>query len=236
LAGALGERKLCASANAFFVGGSLRTIRAKNGKHGGFTLVEVIVVLVILAILAAIAIPALTGYIDKASEKKYITQAREHMIAMKTVINEAYAEAGLDWEDGDWPFGSDDVSNSTVYDTPSSLGDNVGIPPIYEPYQKALFDLLGLTKNVRNEPNYWLFLMCGPVDSTIFQCDGFAYFFYPIGSDPANPNGRDFCVVTYKMSPYVKAKAPTDMSTFMKNISYDATQGYTVYNTPTFSG
>ena len=36
----------------------------------GFTLVEVIVVLVILAILAAIMIPAMTGWIDKANEKK----------------------------------------------------------------------------------------------------------------------------------------------------------------------
>jgi prepilin-type N-terminal cleavage/methylation domain-containing protein len=204
------------------------------GRRKGFTLVEVIVVLVILAILAAIAIPALTGYIDKASEKTYITQARERMIAAKTVINEAYAEAGIDWEY--WAFDPSDVPNSTVYEIPSYLGDNEGFPPIYEPYQKAFGDLLGLTKNVHSEPNYWLFLMCGPKNSTIFQCDGFAYFFYPKGCD-GGQTVKNFCVVTYKMSPYVvtTGQAP-DRTKFMKNISYDASQGYIVYKSSTFSG
>ena len=39
-------------------------------KHQGFTLVEIIIVLAIIAILTAIMIPALTGWIDKAKEKK----------------------------------------------------------------------------------------------------------------------------------------------------------------------
>lgn len=43
----------------------------KNNKKG-FTLVELIVVLVILAILAALLIPALTGYIDKAKDRKSV--------------------------------------------------------------------------------------------------------------------------------------------------------------------
>jgi prepilin-type N-terminal cleavage/methylation domain-containing protein len=60
--------------------------------HAGFTLVEVIVVLVILAILAAIAIPALTGYIDKAEDKKYIADARNAVVAMRAVMAEAYAD------------------------------------------------------------------------------------------------------------------------------------------------
>jgi prepilin-type N-terminal cleavage/methylation domain-containing protein len=61
----------------------------------GFTLVEVIVVLVILAILAAIAIPALTGYIDKAEDKKYIADARNAVAAYRAVIDEAYADGSL---------------------------------------------------------------------------------------------------------------------------------------------
>ncbi|MDR2162862.1 MAG: prepilin-type N-terminal cleavage/methylation domain-containing protein [Clostridiales Family XIII bacterium] len=44
----------------------------------GFTLMEVIVVLVILAILVAIAIPALTGYIYKGEDKKYIGGLGSH--------------------------------------------------------------------------------------------------------------------------------------------------------------
>ena len=42
----------------------------------GFTLVELIVVLVILAILAALLVPALTGYIDRAKEKKVTAEAK----------------------------------------------------------------------------------------------------------------------------------------------------------------
>ncbi|MDR2162858.1 MAG: prepilin-type N-terminal cleavage/methylation domain-containing protein [Clostridiales Family XIII bacterium] len=63
--------------------------------RAGFTLVEVIVVLVILAILAAIAIPALTGYIDKANDKKYIADARNAIAAYRTVIDEMYADGTL---------------------------------------------------------------------------------------------------------------------------------------------
>jgi type IV pilus assembly protein PilA len=60
----------------------------KNRK--GFTLVEVIVVLVILAILAAIAIPALTGYIDKANEKKVLSKTRTTVVAAQTIVSEGY--------------------------------------------------------------------------------------------------------------------------------------------------
>ena len=49
-----------------------RIKKAKENKKG-FTLVELIVVLVILAILAAILLPTLTGYIDKANEKKAVS-------------------------------------------------------------------------------------------------------------------------------------------------------------------
>lgn len=57
----------------------------------GFTLVEIIVVLVILAILAAALIPALTGYIEKAKNQKYVEQTREFVMAAQTGLVEAYA-------------------------------------------------------------------------------------------------------------------------------------------------
>jgi type IV pilus assembly protein PilA len=73
--------------------------KAATHHRKGFTLVEVIVVLVILAILAAIAIPALTGYIDKAEDKKWEMRARDGVVAMRTVLDEEWAsgklEAGL---------------------------------------------------------------------------------------------------------------------------------------------
>jgi len=67
--------------------------QAIRGKKG-FTLIEVIVVLVILAILAAIAVPALTGYIDKADEKKLIIEARQVHEATQSLLTEAYAFGG----------------------------------------------------------------------------------------------------------------------------------------------
>ena len=66
--------------------------KVKNKK--GFTLVELIVVLVILAILAALLVPALTGYIDKAKEKKVIAETRMVVMAVQTVASEAYGQLG----------------------------------------------------------------------------------------------------------------------------------------------
>lgn len=61
-----------------------------KNKKKGFTLVELIVVLAILAILAAMLVPALTGYIDKANEKKIVATARQYYIAAQTVVSDAY--------------------------------------------------------------------------------------------------------------------------------------------------
>jgi prepilin-type N-terminal cleavage/methylation domain-containing protein len=79
-------------------GGLLRRVAPlddKRYRRAGFTLVEVIVVLVILAILAAIAIPALTGYIDKARDKEWELNARNTIVAVRSVLTEAYANGAL---------------------------------------------------------------------------------------------------------------------------------------------
>lgn len=52
-----------------------------SNQKRGVTLVELIVVLVILAVLAALLLPSLTGYIDKAVEKRIMLQARSLMTA-----------------------------------------------------------------------------------------------------------------------------------------------------------
>lgn len=66
----------------------------RNKKKKGFTLVELIVVLVILAILAALLIPALTGYIDNANEKKVTAEARTALMAAQTVVSDVYGTTG----------------------------------------------------------------------------------------------------------------------------------------------
>ena len=76
-------------------------------KSKGFTLVELIVVLVILAILAALLVPALTGYIDKAKEKKVIAETRMLHTAIQTEMSALYAKP--EWKN----------FTPSVYSTPS---------------------------------------------------------------------------------------------------------------------
>lgn len=71
-------------------------------KNKGFTLVELIVVLVILAILAALLVPALTGYIDKAKEKKVIAETRMVVMAVQTELATAHGEGWEKQIPADW--------------------------------------------------------------------------------------------------------------------------------------
>lgn len=70
-----------------------------SNQKRGVTLVELIVVLVILAVLAALLVPSLTGYIDKAVEKRVMLQARSLMTAAQATIDEAYAKGELPIDD-----------------------------------------------------------------------------------------------------------------------------------------
>ena len=80
---------------------SMKTIERKimgkrQKRKGGFTLVELIVILTILAILAGLLIPALTGYIDKAKQKKIVAEIRMLQTAVQTEAVEFYAEHSAD--------------------------------------------------------------------------------------------------------------------------------------------
>jgi len=68
-------------------------LTTKRKSNKGFTLVEIIVVLVIIAVLAAIAIPAMTGWIDKASERSSLTEARAVILAAESLLVILYGEA-----------------------------------------------------------------------------------------------------------------------------------------------
>ncbi|MBO4449195.1 MAG: type II secretion system protein [Clostridiales bacterium] len=71
----------------------LKRIRKTNHKcRQAFTLTELIVVLVILAVLAAMLVPALTGYIDRAKQKKDINEAQACLVAAQAALTEAYAK------------------------------------------------------------------------------------------------------------------------------------------------
>ena len=66
--------------------------KPQNQSTGGWKKIVLIVVLVILAILAALLIPALTGYIDKAKNKKIVAECRQSVMAAQTLVDEAYGK------------------------------------------------------------------------------------------------------------------------------------------------
>ena len=72
-----------------------------SNQKRGLTLVELIVVLVILAVLAVLLVPSLTGYIDKAVEKRFMLQARSLMTAAQPTIYEASANVLLVYRPAD---------------------------------------------------------------------------------------------------------------------------------------
>lgn len=67
----------------------------KKVRRGGFTLVEVLVVMAIIAILAAITVPSFAGYIDKAKEETYLSEARNVATGVQIYITEQYAAGTL---------------------------------------------------------------------------------------------------------------------------------------------
>jgi prepilin-type N-terminal cleavage/methylation domain-containing protein len=218
-------------------------------RRRGFTLVEVIVVLVILAILAAIAIPALTGYIDKADDKKYIADARNEMIAYRTLLIEDYNE-GLFEKDatikdyflngtgktGEWGWTSDgkkkafSIANPLAYQTHGS--------DVY--YIKKATALTGKTDFLNdtgtNTPSvpYASSIIIGPdnAETTLMNADGFVYLWVPEGQT----SGKPLVVVTYKLA-HIEGINENDrlggsngVYNKFKDAAYKANEGYYVYH------
>ena len=71
-----------------------KKVRKMLSDRKGFTLVELIVVLVILSVLAAMLAPTMTGYIDKAKEKKVEAKLHQVVVAAQALAEEVYALGG----------------------------------------------------------------------------------------------------------------------------------------------
>jgi prepilin-type N-terminal cleavage/methylation domain-containing protein len=173
---------------------SMFFLRRRRGRRG-FTLVEVIVVLVILAILAAIAIPALTGYIDKAEDKKLIAEARDVVVAYRTILNEEYADGTLGVglpDDNTW-------GNFLWY------GDAINtVWPTTSPMKRFKLDRLStfatIGKHTADTPNDWLLYM-----QKVAELRG-----APIPSSWSEPGiWREVCLYAPRSSSYTINTAPS---------------------------
>jgi prepilin-type N-terminal cleavage/methylation domain-containing protein len=198
-------------------------------KQAGFTLVEVIVVIVIIAILAAIGVPALTGYIDKAHDKQYIAMARDHYIAMHTVIDDAYANgqfsstASQAFLNNGTALGSNGLKSWDISDlfsnTEGSSGSLIS--------KQAVANLIGEEAPVAsNQPQYWNIKMLGSADSTVLTSDGVWFDFWP---EDGYGIGNPVVVVTRNVR-HVNLTNQSYVAFEKVNFEYDANAGYEVYN------
>jgi prepilin-type N-terminal cleavage/methylation domain-containing protein len=198
-------------------------------RRAGFTLVEVIVVLVILAILAAIAIPALTGYIKKAQDKQYVMMARDYVTATKAVLDEAYATGELSKNDPS--FLNDGNPNYSSYlkyfgimtASYNTFGD-------YVEMQRKAGGLVAkkFPAGASSGAGYWQIIFIGSTTSTLFNADGFLFWFYPEGN---NADGDPVIAVTYKVNHFDNVKTNRQLSVhFYSDAKYDPKAGYEVYD------
>jgi type II secretory pathway pseudopilin PulG len=152
---------------------------------------------VILAILAAIAIPALTGYIDKAEDKKYISEARSTAVAIRTVLNDAY---------GKGMFGSLPPAAQTLFTdgTPQFANNSVDVYNIASLGYGFLFyeeacDLMGTPYRQESEPGGWIFYPVAPHDSgyTALSAPGWIRYYHTKGNASTED---ELILVTYGLN------------------------------------
>jgi prepilin-type N-terminal cleavage/methylation domain-containing protein len=199
-------------------------------RRTGFTLVEVLVVLVILAILAAIAIPALTGYINKAEDKKWIAQARNCFVAAHTVVIEAYADGVFDLEPAKSLFKEGGFTTASYKSWPLSYATH------YQLYDKTT-ELLKTTRGAHiGVHGFWFFNFVAPNPSneTMADARGFIYSYYPKGQ--YNEGGiRIF--VTYKLTRVTPTgDGEESLRTALSSASYKEDAGYEVYYPVQYTG
>jgi prepilin-type N-terminal cleavage/methylation domain-containing protein len=210
----------------------------------GFTLIEVIVVIVIIAILAAIGVPALTGYIDKAQDKKYIAQAHDAMVAVRTVWDEAYGDGTLGAMLPD--ANSDYLTNGNTYTNMKSFSafflsawdtgtSEAGAGVDYFMYYRKASELTGIpyqatpVAGTSNFPGFWMIEFLSPKSSdyNILSAPAFSYYVFPDGWGDNKP-----CIfVTYMVSGIpdsVTTRAEYEAALASTGV-YDPNAGYKVY-------
>jgi hypothetical protein len=207
-------------------------------QRDGVISVESAAVLVILALFVALLVFALSGYVGSARDKGYTTEARNYAIAAKAVVGERFA--------------SGEGMPPRVAGASGSGADSrymiLGVPS--QPVANAMAELMDVSlPSAPNEPEYWVLYLTGPASTEAVKCDGFAYLYYPQGTDGDNndfsTSSENYLLVTYHMTPYLPDGEPTDdtaagtlatdAATVLNSISYDPSATFSVYHGPTFT-
>jgi prepilin-type N-terminal cleavage/methylation domain-containing protein len=198
----------------------------------GFTLVEVIVVLVILAILAAIAIPALTGYIAKAEDERYKLQARDAIMAFRSVIDEDYsignfnAAASAYLDDGIKSYNSTAASKPVKYFAALAFGNlvdhgnnNYVSQDIDNIYLNKTAKLMGTQTVYKNAPGYWHFSLYSPNNDNynFLNAPWYRYLYFPDGENANSP----VIVVTFGIDLTPASLTNNSFSGFMGKVNED---------------
>jgi prepilin-type N-terminal cleavage/methylation domain-containing protein len=226
-------------------GGASSGSAGRRRRRKGFTLVEVIVVLVILAILAAIAIPALTGYIDKAQDKQYMAQAREAVVAMRSIIAEDYAAGTIVPRS---PLTSDYLETGVVLSSNKQIKCfnymNLGLNTM-DYWAKATIGLMGGNNdgNLYRDKikGFWTIHYFAPNESsyTIFNAPMWMYCYFPEGYNIANyyygAETKPMIVVLYKIKGARLGTSPSGTSGVLvfDDATYDPNGGYEVLHLTT---
>jgi prepilin-type N-terminal cleavage/methylation domain-containing protein len=200
-------------------------------RKAGFTLVEVIVVIVIIAILAAIGVPALTGYIDKAQDKKYIAMARNYYVAAKTVLTEAYSDDEFTTEQAQSyfktgtkypPNNTSNTDRTVSFDILSNYTTGSS-----ETFNRRAFALVGEEAAYPNTtPGYRYINFVFPEGTSVLNSDAFYFFYAPDGVG----SGKPLVAVTCNLAHVDIAKNGTKYpSNNVFSGAYDPDAGYEVY-------
>jgi hypothetical protein len=183
-------------------------------------------------------VPALTGYIAKSDDQKYIAQARNYMVACRSVLDEAYASGEL---------GNSDTQAYIVNGTGTAKTYNLAIlggwafndPPSSTENWVFLDRIADLIAEEHPDVSYknWLFkitLFGNPANAglTMLNADGFLFEAYPQGSNAGDPA----YYVSYRMTPVNMGNSDltkdfwTEFSQYRTaGTLYDSGAGYEVY-------
>ncbi|MDR2163303.1 MAG: hypothetical protein LBO70_05105 [Clostridiales Family XIII bacterium] len=162
-------------------------------------------------------------------------KARDAAIAMRTVIDEAYADrrlatissSAISIDGGMTSTTSGYLKSWNIGKIAQELGDTTGMKFYYD--ASDLMSTMNMTSKDMTYPNTWRFNFLGPdnASSTLLNADGFMFQFYPEGSGKNLP----VVIVTYHLE---HLDETIGLMPFLNSVDasgkYNSNVGYKVYH------